>query len=149
MHTCLLPNICYVLLFCSLLKLRMILEICEDGRSQWHAKTFCRSWQLVHKSFKLYQNDSWLWIDNKIVENLLTENLKFIPTPLTRTPANSNCFSFPLGVRVSGVLLYLLMQKPKLTGGTSEPAKSVKILIRRYRLVFTLQMRPSSISRDH
>ena len=32
----------------------------------------------------------------------------FLSTPITRNPANSNRFSFPFRVRVSGVLLYFL-----------------------------------------
>ena len=46
-----------------------------------------------------------LLIINKIVQNST-------PTPLTWTPANSNYLSFPLRVRVSGVLLYNILYFP-------------------------------------
>ena len=36
----------------------------------------------------------------------LTESVQYSRTSITRTPANSDCFSSPSGVRVDGVLLY-------------------------------------------
>ena len=36
----------------------------------------------------------------------LTESMQYSRTSITRSPANSDCFPFPFGVRVDGVLLY-------------------------------------------
>ena len=50
-----------------------------------------------------------LGADNQLTINYLHEKLNFRSTPITRTPANSNRFSSPFRVRVTGVLLYLFL----------------------------------------